>query len=265
MPDYKKLVRKGISPRKATQEKAAPAKFLPKIILSLIVVGLIIAGAFAGYSLLVHFSNFEIKEVSVINLKGEAVANQQDYFRLDSLSELNLFTFDMQKVTSDIRTRHPELADVFIRKQFPNKLLIVIKERVPLVVIALKSPCLSDAEAFILPFKSAHRDLPKIIGIHPRQIQLFAKTPSLRLKKALNLLKELEKAKILPEYKISQIDVTHYSDLTFDFKNQIKVKMGQGDFARKISLLSKVLTELKAADAAPKYIDMRFDSPIIRP
>jgi hypothetical protein len=41
--------------------------------------------------------------------------------------------------------------------------------------------------------------------------------------------------------------------------------MGQGDFVRKISLLSKVLTELKTADTAPKYIDMRFDSPIIRP
>lgn len=246
MPDYKKLVK-------------------PKITFSLVAVGLIIAVAFAGYSLLVHFSNFGIEQVSVINLKGQAVANQQDYFRLDSVSELNLLTFDMQRVSRDIRARHPELADVFIRKQFPNKLLIVIKERVPLAIIALKSPYLSDAEAFILPFKSTYGDLPKIIGIHPGQIQLYSKTPSLRLKKALNLLKELEKAKILPEYKISQIDVTQYSDITFDFKNRIKVKMGQGNFVRKISLLGKVLTELKAADTAPKYIDMRFGSPIIRP
>lgn len=265
MPDYKKLVRKRNSLRKIDQEKAPPRKFLPKITLSLIVVGLIVTTAFAGRSLLTHFSNFEIEQVSVINLKGQAVANQQDYFRLDSVSELNLLTFDMQRVSRDIRARHPELADVFIRKQFPNKLLIVIKERVPLAIIALKSPYLSDAEAFILPFKSTYGDLPKIIGIHPRQIQLFAKTPSLRLKKALNLLKELEKAKILPEYKISQIDVTQYSDITFDFKNRIKVKMGQGDFVRKINLLAKVLTELKATDTAPKYIDMRFDSPIIRP
>jgi len=265
MPDYKKLVRKRNSLRKIGQEKAAPRKFLAKIILSLIVVGLIVTAAFAGRSLFMHFSDFKIKQVSVINLKGQAVANPQDYFRLDSISELNLFTFDMQRVSRDIRARHPELADVFIRKQFPDKLLIVIKERVPLAIIALKSPYLSDAEAFILPFKSMYGDLPKIIGIHPRQIQLFAKTPSLRLKKALNLLKELEKVKILPEYKISQIDLTQYSDITFDFKNRIKVKMGQGDFVRKISLLGKVLTELKAADTAPKYIDMRFDSPIIRP
>lgn len=237
-----------------------------KVISLLILIALIVAATLGGRILLMHFPYFKIKEVSIIDLKGQPVCNPQDFFRLDMESDFNLFSFDMERILRDIRARHPELADVFIRKQFPNKLLIVVKEREPLALVA-SSPdsYLVDVQGFILPFKSIYRDLPKIIGIHPKQLQLYTNARSLRLEKALELLKELKKRRIYPEYNVSQIDVRRYADIIFYLENRIEVRMGQSGFERKVALLSRILTQLKASDTVPKYIDMRFDNPVVKP
>ena len=237
-----------------------------KVISLLILIALIVAAALGGRILLMHFPYFKIKEVSIIDLKGQPVCNPQDFFRLDMESDFNLFSFDMERILRDIRVRHPELAGVYLRKQFPSKLLIVVKEREPLALVA-SSPdsYLVDAQGFILPFKSIYRDLPKIIGIRPKQLQLYTNARSLRLKKALELLKELKKRRIYPEYNVSQIDVRRYADIIFYLENRIEVRMGQSGFERKVALLSRILTQLKASDTVPKYIDMRFDSPVVKP
>jgi len=268
MPDYKQLIKKrGFpknSPKKNRREAKRPGKFLSKAIFLLLLGVLILGSFFCARSFLLHFSGFRISKVSIVDADGRALRNSEGIFRLDS--DYNLFNFAMERAVGDILARHPELADVSIRKQFPNKLLIVVKAREPVAVI-VSSPdsSLVDEEGFILPFKPTHRQLPKIIGIHSKQIQLFVKSHSLRLKKALDLLKELKKAKIYPEYKVSRIDVREYSNIVFQFKNRIEVKMGQSAFKKKVALLGRILAQLKATDTVPKYIDMRFDNPAVKP
>ena len=263
MPDYKQLIRGKIGSRKMSQVTPKPKKVLSKIV-SLLIVGTLIVGAsFGARSFLLHFSGFKIGKVSIVNVDGKALENPEDIFRLDG--DFNLFSFDIERVVQDIQARHPQLHDVFIRKQFPNELLIVVKERDPVAIIILRDSYLVDEEGFVLPFKSIYRDSPKIIGIHPKQIQLYARTHSLRLKKALNLLKELKKAKIYPEYKVSQIDVRRYSNVIFYLENRIEVKMGQSDFGRKTAVLRGILVQLKSSDTVPKYIDMRFGDPVVKP
>ncbi len=268
MPDYKQLIKKKEfsknSPKKNRRETKRPRKFLSKAGLSLLLGALTLSSYFVARHFLLHFSGFKISKVSVADADGKPLRNPEGIFRLDT--DYNLFDFDMQRAAQDIRARHPELAGISIRKQFPDKLLIVVKERKPVALI-VSSPDLSlvDEEGFILPFKPAYRHLPKIIGIHHKQIQPFAKSRSLRLHKALDLLKELEKAKVCPEYKVSKIDVKEYSNIVFYFENRIEVKMGQNGFERKAALLDKILTQLKTTDTVPKYIDMRFDSPAVKP
>ena len=250
MPDYKELMKK----------KKSPKNFSNLLVLS----ALILSSYFGARSFLLHFSGFRISRVSIVDADGKPLRNCEDIFRLDS--DYNLFNLDMERIFRDIRARHPQVVDVFIRKQFPNKLLIVVKEREPLAFVA-SSPdsYLVDAQGFILPFESIYRDLPKIIGIHPKRLQLYTNARSLRLKKALELLKELKERRIYPEYNVSQIDVRRYTDIIFYLENRIEVRMGQSGFERKVALLSRILTQLKASDTVPKYIDMRFDNPVVKP
>lgn len=265
MPDYKQLIRRKIATRKIGQEKSSPRKLPSKAVFLLVLGGLSVAAILGGRTLLARFSLFKIKQVSVIDHKGKPVSDPQDFFRLDLDKDFNLFSFDMKSVVEDIQARHPQLSDVIIHKQFPDKILIKVLEKKPVAIVALRDSHLADETGFILPFKSMHKDLPEIVGIHPKQIQLYTQTQSLRLKKALKLLRELKKARIYPQYKVSQIDVRQYSDLVFYLEDRIEVRMGQGDFARKAALLSKILAQLKASDTVPKYIDMRFENPSVLP
>lgn len=265
MPDYKQLIRKKSTSKKSSQGKRIPKEHLGKIIFLLIFVALIVALGLGGNALLADFAGFKINEVSVINQTGLPVSHPEDFFKLEHDKDLNLLDFNMEKTCLDILARHPELADVTIHRQFPNKLLIVVKERQPVAIIVLTDFYLVDEQAFILPYRARYEDLPKIVGIHPKQIALFTQSQSLRLKKALELVKELKKVEIYPEYKVVEIDVRTYTDILLYFKNKVEVKMGQSDFAKKAILLSKVLSELKKNETLPKYIDMRFDQPIIKP
>lgn len=265
MPDYKKLIRKKSTSKKNSREKRVPNRYLGKIFFLFIFAALIVALGLRGKVLLVDFAGFKINEVSVINQTGLPVSHPQDFFKLEHDKDLNLLNLNIEKVCLDILARHPELADVTVRKQFPSKLLVVVKERQPAAIIVLTNFYLVDEQAFILPYRAIDGDLPKIVGIHPRQIALFTQSQSLSLKKALELVKELKKNEIYPEYKVDKIDVSTYTDILLYFKNKVEVKMGQGDFAKKTILLSKVLAELKKNETLPKYIDMRFGQPIVKP
>lgn len=268
MPDYKELMKKKNSPKNSPkrdrQEIKRSGKLLNKAAFLLLLSALILSSYFGARSFLLRFPGFRISRVFIVDANGKPLRNYEDIFPLDS--GYNLFNFDMERTVGDIRARHPELAGVCLRKQFPNKLLIVVKEREPLALIASSADSyLVDAQGFILPFKSIYRNLPKIIGVHPKRLQLYTNARSLRLKKALELLKELKKRRIYPEYNVSQIDVRRYADIIFYLENRIEVRMGQSGFERKVALLSRILTQLKASDTVPKYIDMRFDNPVVKP
>jgi len=267
MPDYKQLTKRTrkIPIRKLNQEAAKSKKLLNKIILLSLLIAFIFMLTLYGLSLLKNCSYFKIKKVSVVNHKGRAVSNPQDFFRLDPDSDLNLLNFNMKGLIQDIQAGHPELSQVLIYRQFPNKLLLVVKEREPIAIVLAQDSYLTDEEGFILPYRPADKDLPRIVGINPKQMRIFEKSASLKLKKALGLLKALEKAKVYPQQQISQIDVKQYTDIVFYFKNRVKVKMGGGDFLNKAFLLSKILNRLKKSNTVPKYIDMRFGDPAVRP
>ena len=265
MPDYKQLIRKKSSAKSSKQNNVSPRikKFPRSIVVLLVIPALIVCLFFSARHFLLHFSILKISKVSIVDTKGKPLGNTEGIFRLEE--EANLFNFNMKRVAQDIQARHPEFANVLIRKQFPHTLAIVVKKREPFAIVATKGASLVDEEGFILPYESTYEQLPKIIGIHPRQIGLYTKSRSLRLKKALNLLKELKKAKIYPEYKVSQIDIKEYADVVFYLENGIEVKMGNSDFGRKSLVLIEILTQLKTSDTVPKYIDMRFESPTVMP
>ena len=265
MPDYKKLIRRKVTSRRISPEIKGANKLFRKAGTLLLFAVLICGIVLAARPLLINIADFKIKQVTVINQNGKPLANPEDFFCLDSDHDFRIFSFDLERAAQDIRARHPELKDVFIRKQFPGRLLIVVQEREAVALIALKDFYLVDEEGFIMPYQSAQADLPKILGIHPRHIQAFTQTRSLRVKRALNLLQELKRTEICSQYRISQIDVREYSDVVFYLDDRIEIKMGQSEFGRKAGVLSKILVQLKESDTFPKYIDMRFDHPVIKP
>ncbi|UCB56587.1 MAG: cell division protein FtsQ/DivIB [Candidatus Omnitrophota bacterium] len=266
MPDYKRLIKRRRARRDFfrgfEERRKSPKGFL----FTLLFAGLLAAVSFGLRSVLRESPYLKINEILVVDQNGKTLSDGQEFFRLEARDELSLFSFDMQGALRDIRNSYPQLADISIRKQFPNRLLIAVEVREPVAAVrGQKDFYLVDEQGFVLPFKSIHRDLPKIIGVYPQKLELYTEIDSFKLERALKLLKELKEVQIYPEYNISQIDVRGYADIILRLEDKIEIKMPQADFSKKVALLSGVLAELKTTETVAKYIDMRFADPIVKP
>jgi cell division septal protein FtsQ len=264
MPDYKRLINKRKNAlRKKSQLKVKPRRSWRAIFLLFIGVVVIVAIFFSTRYFLVNFSSFEITTVSVVDRNGNALEDAGGIFPLKE--HLNLLSLDIKKVVQDIQAEHPEFLSVSIRKHFPHTLVIVVEKRKPIAIVGIRKNYLVDEQGFLLPYESGYRDLPIIIGIRVQHTNLYQESSSLRLSNALKLLRELKKAKVYPQYKLTQMDFRHHSNIILYLEDGVEVKMGMGDFKRKTSLLKRILTQLGASQAQPKYIDMRFEQPTIMP
>ncbi|MBN2097885.1 MAG: cell division protein FtsQ/DivIB [Candidatus Omnitrophica bacterium] len=264
MPDYKRLVKKRNNSKRVTKVSPRSKKILAKIFMVFLLIALITGLVFFGYSFLLRFPGFAISKLIIVDENFKPVAQPNNIFRLENLTNKpNLFSFDLRKVAGDIRLRHPELANLVVRRQFPNAIIIMVTPRKPVAIISLRESYLVDAQGFILPYVASGAELPKIVGLSSREIRVYSVSDSLRLNRALSLLRELERSKIYPEHQLTQIDIREYSDVVFYLDSGIQVKMGGSDFSKKVILLKGVLQQLKSSATAPKYIDMRFDNPSV--
>jgi len=255
-------MRKKPANRRIARADLKPKRNFTKAIPFLLCVILITGLVFGVRFLLLSYHGFKIKAVTVVNKKGETLAGAESIFRPDE--NLSLFGLNMKKTTRDIQKRYPEFAFVRIRKQFPDKVLIVVETREAVAFVASRGGYLVDSEGFILPYDSGHKELPKIVGVK-QAAQLYQQSHSLRLKKALDLLKQLKEAEVYPKHKIAKINVSKYNNIVLYLENKVEIKMGEGELSKKARLLSKILEQLEATETVPKYIDMRFGNPVVKP
>jgi cell division septal protein FtsQ len=266
MPDYKRLVKRKIPARKVKTLDSDAKLTIAKIFAIVILLGVVVYSCMGTRSFLLAFSGFNIDSVCVVDENGRTLEDGHEIFDIGRLEEdAHLITFDLNKVVEDIRTRHPELSSVVVRRDFPSTLTIIAQKRIPFAIIG-DGARLVDNNGFAMPFDSEYVDLPVIVGVNARHVPINAKSHSLRLEKALALLRALEKTRIYPEHMISQVDVTDYANIVFYLDERIEVKMGGDDFSQKVAALKGILAQLKNdKDLSPQYIDMRFDDPAVLP
>lgn len=152
----------------------------------------------------------------------------------------------------------PWVKDVRVRKELSGRILIQLSEAVPAAILyKSKKPYFIDSSGVILeeiPEPSVIF-LPVIMEIDPLKNQDTYKE-ALAL---INLLKEKK-----PMSHTGQIEITGRSrdDLTIKV-DDIFIKIGYGDYEKKIERLEKIKEEIKNRNIAIEYIDLRFSEQII--
>lgn len=222
---------------------------------------LLAAGAVAVKMFFLLLPALEIKKVFITDSAGRQMPAAARIFTLGE--ERNLLNLDIKKVAERIQAAHPEFISVVARKDFPETLTITVKKRRPVAIMKTAQTYLVDEEGFMLPFEDRYADIVQIID-HPQKIRLYARHRSIKLQRALNLLKELKQAEGSSRLNIARIDLRRYDSVDFYYHNGLKVKMGQDSFEHKVVLLDGILSRIGADNAVPKYIDMRFDNPIVK-
>ena len=184
-------------------------------------------------------------------------------------SRTSIHQVNLEQLKRKILTHHPEFRAVVVKRIFPNALKIEIESRRPVAQIFLKKYYLTDKDGRILPSPKSLPDpeLPVIKGLELEAADLkVGKEYHLdRLKKGLALIEAVEVTRAIRLADVASIDVLDNKSLDLYLKSGIQVKIGKEMFAERLKVLSKALEQLAVPQEQIRYIDLRFDDPVIGP
>lgn len=172
----------------------------------------------------------------------------------------NIFSVDLKSVSKSLQASYPDAKEVIVRSSLPDRLVVSMKFRRAVALVRnLNRSYAIDEDGVALPGADVNmmKDLPVIEGIK--------KFDNRSLRLALDLLKEIKKARFMARYGLERIDALDARNLSFYLKNGIEVKIGSEDFAKRLDLLGSTLRDPRLVMEMIKYIDVRFKDVAIGP
>jgi len=184
----------------------------------------------------------------------------------------NIFFTDLNALKEKIESAHPEFKDILIRRLLPNKLIVNAVERKRVAQIQSDRYYFVDEEGILLPNVKnfPETDFPIITGLGINLAKLtsskFSDFERENLNKALGLLKEIKSNERLSQYKIKIIDITDPGNISFLLEAfNVEIKIGNTDFHNRLLILSTLFDQIESDMSNFKYIDLRFEDPILGP
>jgi cell division protein FtsQ len=152
----------------------------------------------------------------------------------------------------------PWIKDAVVRKELSGRVLIKLKERVAVALLILADkPFLIDNEGYVLEQMKEGTILllPVIKGIDPvRNRETYAE--------AVRFVGVLHDKRVVSYDGAVEITGQRPEDITLKI-DKIVIKVGMGDFEKKLERLEFVRDEIQKRNMTVEYIDLRFDNKII--
>lgn len=210
-------------------------------------------------------SYFDCYAIEIVKLsEGEGIMPKSEFFRLSP--KVNIFMADPIALSKKIKQAHPQFQEVLITKYLPNRLIATIIDRKAIAKIKVGRFYQVDYEGIVLPQVSEEelKSLPLVLGLEsqPFNPAIGKKFKSARLQKALNLLSLITKTGELKHSSIENVDVSYPENMTFKMDG-MNVILGEGEFERKLELLSRILGDPKIDRPNVDYVDLRFTDVVI--
>jgi cell division protein FtsQ len=229
--------------------------------MGLLLVAVVMTSVFIyAYNFLISRPYFEIKEISVRGLKE---LTEKDVLASAEIRPAqNLLAINTDAVMRRVAANQ-WVKNVYIGRELPNKLVVEVQERSPLVLVKQASDYyLMDGEGFVFKKlgKSDEVDLPILTGIKAED-----KTKSPLFLSTLNLLKTIS---VSSQYAylgtISEIHLDEVFGLSLISDTGLYLKLGTGGFESKLKKLTLVLADLEQRGMKKGYlcIDLSDESKV---
>ena len=219
--------------------------------LSLLISTVVLTSLFIyAYSYLLSAPYFEIKETSVRGLKE---LTEKDILTLAEIKPgQNILAVNLDALVRRVAV-NPWIKNVYIGREYPNRLVVDVRERIPLALVKQASDFyLMDADGFVFKkmAKGDEVDLAIITGIN-----VLDKTKSRLLFDTLSLLRVFSGSNLYSFLGgISEAHIDEVFGLSLLTDKGLYLKMGLNDFEKKLRKLSLVLNDMEKRGISNSYL-----------
>ena len=244
-----------------------PGKLIPPRPVMALLVFLLAAGALAagGWYYFFKSSAFSIESIVINKPRGYVFTVGEN--KLKRLySGRNIFAVDLDQVETLVRNEYPQLRNVEVKRDLPNTLEVDIVSREPFAYLDTAGGIVLDREGMVLSSGDVPEGIIKIKGINffLTKPTVGSKVDNAALDKALILIEGLRKKTRVSREEINYIDISDKNNIVVGVKG-VEIKMGIDDFSRKLDDLRGILEDPQIKMGGIRYIDLRFDNPVISP
>ncbi len=251
---------------KEAKRKEAEKYLLKLLVISVVIIILFFTGP-KIYNFILNTPYFQIKDIRIEGLQTLSQSQVLDFSGLH-LGE-NIFKINLKKTKSKIESC-PIVKYVKISRNWPNSILINVKERMPIGLIKRDDQLYGLDEERVI-FKLISEDpvirLPLITGIN-NDLVIGKIKDNFRLNTAVNLLEEFLNVALPISDQILIIDLSDIEYIILETKNCGKIRLGNIDFnvlRKKLKQLCCVLEDIKEKTMTVEYIDLRFKNIVVKP
>ncbi|MBI4309691.1 MAG: FtsQ-type POTRA domain-containing protein [Candidatus Omnitrophica bacterium] len=238
-----------------------PAIHVVRLIVFLF-IGLVL---FACYARAVEFLTtsqlFAVRDVMI-----DASIQFVDTGDLRRLKGRNIFKVDIQKLQDKIKAQYPQIAQLQVVRQLPDRIKVLAQKRDALVQAIVKGKVLLiDTEGVAMYYAASAVDLPVVqceLGA-PSKIILGAPLASKSIHLAVQMVRRFKAAAHLSRLKITSLDLFNLSRIDLTVGQGLHVILDQDNYASKLEMLELMAAQKKIDFTQFKYVDLRFNEPIL--
>lgn len=236
--------------------------FVKTVFAVFLVIGISVFAVDRTRHILISADFFKVRSVTIDPVLQ--FINKED---LRGLIGKNIFTVDLKSVERKLGYKYPQASQLKIARRFPDQISVVAKKRVPYAQLSTQSRTVTvDDEGVILSLKKKDdKKLPSIMGARLTDPELVLGLPlrSPDIWMSLKIIKLFSAHEELENYAISEINMENLSKIYFTLTNKLDVIIDGEDLDQDMRVLSVVLSKGKLNLSEIKYIDLRFNEPII--
>ena len=272
-----KIKKQKVHPHKKKKEVQPRGKRNFKGVFKIIFWTVLVAGIGAGIVLFQYMfvdSNlFNVKGLDIRFYDEKNVLRRVDSGEIKDKDVLgaNIFLVDLKNFKERIEADHPELRDIVVRRALPDRLIVQARQRLAVAQVYGDRMYSIDKDGVFLLYanSSAEENIPLISGIRVASPVRNSSVQKEKISKALFLIDALTANKKLSKFQIKTIDIADSHNISFFLSakdaEKVEIKIGDSEFNKRLDVLATVLEQLGQDIGKVKYIDLRFEDPIVGP
>lgn len=221
-----------------------------------------IVGGLLAVQMVMSSDQFRVETISV---EGNKRLDDKTVIALSDI-EPGIMTFhlDLHLIGRKIE-ENPWIEQARIQRIFPRQVVISLVEREPVAIVNLGYLYYVDAagEVFKVLGGNDSLDFPVVTGFDGRRLGDGDHQETEKMKQVVALLEALKKREHFNVQRVSEVSLEPGGGLSVYALEGVRIRLGQGDYAKKLNRLERIYEHLKPKMAMLDYIDLNVDEKVI--